>query len=414
MPERFLRIEPPAGRRDSRDARSQCARSARDFRSFGYFDFRLRRVSFHSVASAELNDAISEASLPTHASVWVRELLGEIPRGEPLSSCSDCAMLAPPGQAYDPEAGHFSPQTKCCTFMPRIPNFLVGELLMDRGRALTEGRRRMKSRIEARAAVTPLGVWETSREQVLLTTGDDGFGTAVALRCPFFDLEAGGHCSIWKYHVGYCSTWFCKHERGAVGWRFWTALRDFIKTGERALAHHCLVALDLPAESMAVVMQQTSMGPHRIRAAHLDAAESPSVRKRLWGPWLGREKEWYAACRKIVRDLSWKDVQRIGGPRFAMTAAIAREAYRKTKDTRLPDRLVARQFRVNSVQGSTTRVWTYSEYDPIDIPSALVGALEAFDGRLSSKAMASLRARGLTVDADTLRVLVDFGVLEEA
>ena len=47
-----------------------------------------------------------------------------------------------------------------------------------------------------------------------------------------------------------CSTWFCKHERGAVGQRFWHAVRDLLIAVEERVALRCLIEGGLPDEQV--------------------------------------------------------------------------------------------------------------------------------------------------------------------
>ena len=55
---------------------------------------------------------------------------------------------------------------------------------------------------------------------------------------------------------------------------------------------------------------------------------------------------------------------------------------------------------------------TYSELDPIDLPSELMDVLGYFDGRPTEEALAAIeKAEGLTIEKDLLRQLVDFQVL---
>ena len=67
--------------------------------------------------------------LPHLYARWTAELLaGPIPREE-RATCENCAMCAPPGEEDDPQSHVFDPATKCCTYVPDLPNFLVGRIL---------------------------------------------------------------------------------------------------------------------------------------------------------------------------------------------------------------------------------------------------------------------------------------------
>ncbi len=57
----------------------------------------------------------------------------------------------------------FAPDTKCCTFNPRIPNYMTGVILSDTDPALEEGMRRIRARIGSGEGIFPNGVYPTRR-----------------------------------------------------------------------------------------------------------------------------------------------------------------------------------------------------------------------------------------------------------
>src|ERR1044071_2985933 len=89
-----------------------------------------------------------EASdLPTLYARWAAALLSApIPR-ETEATCDDCAMVS-----SDPETIAFRHDTKCCTFTPVLPNFLVGAVLDEPS---------IEARIATGLAVSPLGLGVT-------------------------------------------------------------------------------------------------------------------------------------------------------------------------------------------------------------------------------------------------------------
>src|SRR5438034_10877336 len=85
--------------------------------------------------------------LPPLYAAWMDQLLaGPIPP-ESEATCHDCAMCNQGTEASSPNGPgyYFSPQTKCCTYLPELHNFLVGRILSDddpasaTGRATVEG-----------------------------------------------------------------------------------------------------------------------------------------------------------------------------------------------------------------------------------------------------------------------------------
>src|SRR5713101_6632134 len=166
-------------------------------------------------------------------------LLGESVPPESRATCDDCAMCAPEGAA-EPNTLYFSPRVKCCTYQPRLPNFLVGRALEDRDFAFSAGRATVERRIDGGVEVTPLGLEQSAAYGLLYQHGSAGFGHAESMRCPHY-IEEGGRCGIWRHRNSICATWFCKYERGAVGLAFWERLRDLLMAVEKDLAVWCVL-----------------------------------------------------------------------------------------------------------------------------------------------------------------------------
>ncbi|HVQ37685.1 MAG TPA: hypothetical protein VMS31_09130, partial [Pyrinomonadaceae bacterium] len=100
---------------------------------------------------------LSVNPLPPLYGAWMNQLLaGPIP-SETKATCDDCAMAAAPGTQPSPTARFFDPVLKCCTYMPTLPNFLVGRILSDFDLP-AKAAMGMQSRLQTSGTVTPLGV----------------------------------------------------------------------------------------------------------------------------------------------------------------------------------------------------------------------------------------------------------------
>src|ERR1051326_9631717 len=96
------------------------------------------------------------AKLPPLFAEWAEEMLpGPVP-AEPRATCGSCAMLAEEGARRHPSDQFYSRDTKCCTYLPQLKNFLVGRILTDRDPAAARGRTTVEVRIRAGVGVTPL------------------------------------------------------------------------------------------------------------------------------------------------------------------------------------------------------------------------------------------------------------------
>jgi hypothetical protein len=222
---------------------------------------------------------------------WMDELFrGPLPP-ERLATCDDCVKLQKPGAAPDPDA--YNPDTKCCTYMPMLHNFLVGAMLDDESPEFASGKATVQARIDAGLAVTPLGLYATEEYLARYDAGAR-FGRDVTLRCPHFLLEEGGRCGVWRHRESTCSSWFCKYERGEPGRIFWTrGVAPLLRAAELALARHC--------------------------ALELGAGESD------FGKWEGDPRALYREASGLVEGLSWAKVEAIGGAEVKRLARESRE-----------------------------------------------------------------------------------------
>jgi hypothetical protein len=349
------------------------------------------------------------AGLPPLHARWLADVVdGPIP-DETEATCEHCVMVV---HASTARSG-FRADTKCCTYLPRLHNFLVGAVLADPDPAAATGRASVVDRIARRVAVTPLGL---GRPRSYLLLYEDGgsvvFGRARAMRCPHY-LEDSGRCGVWRHREATCATWFCKHVRGGVGASFWQEVRRMLATVERDLAWWCLGQIGIDIGVLAALLEVREADDRRDRKVspgEIDGAEPRNYRE-LWGAWLDREHELYRACAELVAGLRWSQVVQIAGPVADAAARVVRDRHAQLISNRLPDRLVAGTFRTLGFSGGNCLVAAYSDYDPVALPVALVEALPSFDGRPLDAVLADLAANGIELERDLVLRLLDLGVL---
>lgn len=99
-----------------------------------------------------------EALPPMYQRLVSEAFGGALPR-ERKATCSSCAMCSEAQARISAET--FRPDSKCCTYLPDLKNFLVGRILATDLDAEEHGRVSLRARIEQRVAVSPLGVGST-------------------------------------------------------------------------------------------------------------------------------------------------------------------------------------------------------------------------------------------------------------
>lgn len=194
---------------------------------------------------------------------------------ESRSSCFACPKVK--------EAG-FHPDVRCCTVIPRVPNFLIGmglkagniklEQALDRRIFLPEG-----LIISPSDLLTSLKFIEKSNE---------GFPNVV---CPFLELESK-KCGIYEYRTTTCSTFFCKTDRGAASHKFWADFADLGSQVEAALSQWSLKAIGFDLQGYFETLNALQPA--------LDSGWTEEMQKALFGDWFGRERELFLQTAEVV------------------------------------------------------------------------------------------------------------------
>jgi hypothetical protein len=352
--------------------------------------------------------------LPPLYARWVSELLGgAIPR-EARATCDACPMQTQPAQESQDRLYFFDPVVKCCTYVPELYSFLVGRILADTDPLAQAGRATVEKRIAGGVGVTPLGLMQSPVFSLLYGSSSDSFGRSRTFRCPHF-LEDTGRCGVWRHRESTCATWFCKHVRGSLGYAFWRkALHYLLEVVERDLARWCVHRLFASDETLQHVVASSAWKAvaEPVTGDSIDNRVTPKAYAGLWGEWRGREQEFYGRCADLVSPLSWGEVLAICGPEARAYERLTRHAYQRLTSQEVPPTLSVGSFHLIQIQRGVSRINTYSDYDPLDVPGAVMEALPYFDDRSTEDALAKIeKERGLRLDPALLQKMVDFGLL---
>jgi Fe-S-cluster containining protein len=349
-----------------------------------------------------------ETSFPPLDRKWLAEICDAPLPVESRATCDDCAMLRKAELGMSELDTYFDPDSKCCTVFPPFENFRVGLILAGDGLA----RHVLEERIDARAAVTPLGVTATQAEYDALDELREAgrFGQSKEHRCPYYLDD--GRCGVWDQRPSLCSTYHCRFVRGGLGADFARMLQKVMDTAETALARWCLLTLDIGDEALATLFPpKPTMPADKPRRDPL----ADGCYERAWGPWAGREREFYALSAERVSALSWDEIRSIAGPELVVLERALRRALAALHDDRIPDRLRAGRVKASSAGMNQMRVRAYSTLDTVDFPIQVVAALGAFDGRPTDEALAEAKQMfGTDIDRSMLQRMVDFRMLVPA
>src|SRR5262249_5036732 len=140
---------------------------------------------------------------------------------ETRATCDRCAMCDH-GDPSPVPMEFFEPTTKCCTFWPMLPNYLVGAILADDTPEMAEGKRRVKQAIANRIGVPAWYLNRPRKWSFIMVAYGEAFGRAKSLKCPYYDdNNPAGACSIWRHREVICHTYYCKYAGGMRGYEYW-------------------------------------------------------------------------------------------------------------------------------------------------------------------------------------------------
>jgi len=320
-------------------------------------------------------------------------------------------MLPAAGQVQQRTDTFFNPETKCCSYVPQLPNYLVGRILSDDDPVFAAGRATVEARLRAGVAVTPLGLEQPPTFQLPYNTSSSTlFGQSRSLLCPHYIADEGGRCGVWKQRASVCATWHCKYVRGSVGYAFWSTLLQLLSAIEKNLSQWCVLELALDTEALARLFPRPNSTNRSasINPRSLDGLPDPSESRMLWGNWFGREAEFYRECARLVNGLDWPGVIAVSGAEVGICAGLLREAYAKLVSYAIPTRLRVGTIQVIGMDQDSCRIISYNALDPLSIPRILMDVLGYFDGRLTNEALQAIADdEGLAIDATLIRKLTD-------
>ncbi|MBF5042149.1 hypothetical protein FGE12_07060 [Aggregicoccus sp. 17bor-14] len=303
---------------------------------------------------------------------------------EEKATCSSCAMCESScGNAVAPVDGvsrFFRPDTKCCTYHPRLPNYLVGAILADTDPAMAEGRRRIGEKLASRVGVTPQWVNPPARYTLLYGNANRAFGRSTSLLCPYYE-RAQGNCTIWRYREAVCSTFFCKYVAGADGRKFWMTLKTYLSLAEIQLSRYAV--LKLAPEYIHARRDKPEPAGTLLSADDLDERGLPEKEYRaLWGAWAGREAQFFLEAHALVKGLKAEDLERLLGLDGVIEQTVLERLHQASVKPTLPRALKFNpDATVRWMPDGSVALGSYSENDAVALPGEAYPLLVEFTGR---------------------------------
>ncbi len=267
---------------------------------------------------------------------------------EAAADCSNCVMVPPQVPADHPRA--FNPDTRCCTYYPDLPNFLIGRALAG------EGAQAMAA--ELLACGSRLSAWGIEQPQDVPNPTGERYGRDLSARCPYW--VGGQHaCAIWAERNGVCRTWFCRYDQGRAGRQRWYRLMLLLEWIETALANICVEAGQPP---------------------------TGDVSEATW-------HQWFAWCADFVSTVGVDQIRGVYDDIIEGRVNDVREAV-AARPVDLPDVVVPDITRATGTADGLA-LEGYSSFDWVDIPTGGLRLFTAMDG------VRTWREAARTSDIDT-------------
>ncbi len=345
---------------------------------------------------------------------YERLFQGFFDRAKPVetrATCNRCSMCDH-GDPSPVAMEFFDHETKCCTFWPILPNYLVGAILADESPGMAEGKRRIQSAIEKRIGVTPTWLSRPRKWTLLMQAYSDVFGRAKSLKCPYYDdTNPEGTCSIWRHRETICMTYYCKFSGGMRGYEYWMALKDYLGHVQRTLAVAATKEVDGSVQEP---------GYNRIQLTLEEMDDLPpkdSDYRSWWGRWVGREEEFYRKCHEWVSAVSVadfvKNVDETENGKKLLANLISK--YEILDGKILPSSLVRNGRMREQHVGDKVVVTSYHRYDSFALDKDLfevVGMFKA-DQTLEQNLERLQKEEGIELTPDLVEYLFAAGVLVE-
>lgn len=294
----------------------------------------------------------------------------EIPP-EKIATCGNCTLCLSAKSPYV--------ATKCCTYYPHLPNYMVGGLFQDEDASMAAGRLRLRELIKQKKGVSPYGIippveytkrrteirkknfWEIKQEE------------NQSILCPYYDQ---GHCTVWKYRENLCVTYFCAPIANTKGRIFWDKVNQYLKRVEMELAQYALLQLGWPPEAILLhSIKGDSLGLDDANG-ELDEAKYAE----LWRDWAGREEGLYIQCFEIITSIGRETFESITGISREILERSIINTQKSLAQAAFPDYLRFNQDTLIEPQDEKTLLLTTAE-GSVEISVIALPLLKGFDGR---------------------------------
>jgi Fe-S-cluster containining protein len=314
---------------------------------------------------------------------------------EELATCDNCVMLGDATGTNDLiKKGLFSPISKCCTFYPNLPNYLVGEILLSEDKTMVKGQNAIIELINNGSNTLPIGIRKPKKYELLFNSSSKlVYGKSSALICPYYNRE-NGFCSIWKSRNSICSTWFCKYTKGTDGEIFYDKLKRYLNHIEKTLSNYAANKMGYSASE--ILNMYSDSKNDKLNSFEIDEIKDIEKHKIIWGKYAGQEIEFYKNCYEIVSNLNQNNLNEIIGFESNLQLDVLIEAYENMENPQIPETLILnpKATIIKTPEGD------YKVNNSFEISNILFDAIQFFDGYSKNNLVLKKIEKELNVSLD--------------
>ena len=329
---------------------------------------------------------------------------------EKTADCSNCIMCKPKRENHHLEK-YFNNDTKCCTYYPKLPNYLVGAILVDNSEAMWMGKNKILAAINDGMGVSPLGLLRPEKYTLIYQNVFHEnpllFGKVSSLVCPYLD---NGNCTVWKYRNGVCTTWFCWSDNGVDGIVFWNSLKKYLTTLENKLIKYTLLHQGFSTLEVDTQFNANEALKRKIKLLKEDINEeslNSNDYKALWGHYYKNEAEHYINCFNLVKNLNEEEFNQIMGIDGKALLQDLENKFSEMISRNVPSYLI-RNSNIKFIAIDEDNEKAHLEVDncSFSIPYMLYESLIYFNGKTSNaEVLSRVEEQGLKMDDELLLYL---------
>ncbi len=194
---------------------------------------------------------------------------------------------------------------KCCTFWPFIPNYIVGQILMNPDEKYQEVQQTIRAHIAKHQFNFPLGLIAPSDYQMKFRKNKTIiFGNDENFLCPYYSKKTNS-CGAWLYRGSVCTSFFCESSFKKKGQAFWHRFENYMSYLEMGLSQEVLAYNDFSPRDVNVQIEFLNL-EKTTRLAELKY-------KKIWKHYYKNEVEFYLKAARFVDGLPKKQIQEVIG-----------------------------------------------------------------------------------------------------